>query len=156
MDNRFPWIEFPHDRTVFTGCTVDQSKEVRRIGETITTTVGKSLGWTWNPRSKSVNFHYGTDITVSAGAFPLFMDGVGEKATQAEIDTLVKMIRMADRPKEEKERERQMAEVSAASDRQAANERRVSDAMPTVKDGLAFKDRARRGVKKLILPGGDL
>ena len=155
MDNRFPWVQFPHDCTVFTGCSPDQSKEVRRIGTEICRLV-PGLNWAWNPRSRSVTFHYGSDLTVSAGSFPLFLDGVGENATQAEMDCLVKMIRMADRPKEEKEAERKMAEVSAASDRQAAKERRVSDAMPMVKDGLAFKDRARRGMKKLILPGGDL
>lgn len=156
MDNRFPWLEFPHDRVVFTGCNIDQSSEIRRIGREVCNRIGNSLNWTWNIRSKAVNFHYGDDVTTSAGAFPLFADGVGEKAQQYELDEMVRVIRAANRPKEEKLAKEAAVKKSAESDKEAALERRVSDAMPDIKDGLAFKDRARRGMKKLILPGGDL
>lgn len=155
MDNRFPWLEFPQDRTVFTGCNLDQSKEVRRIGTHVCMRV-HGLNWTWNGRSRSVTFHYGDDVMRSAFSFPLFADGVGDRASQAELDTVVAMIRKADRPKEEKLRDEAALARSQESDKRSADERRVSAAMPEIKDGLAFKDRARRGVKKLILPGGDL
>lgn len=155
MDNRFPWLEFPHDRVVFTGCNTDQTAEVRRIGLDVCTRVGNSLNWTWNSRNKSVCFHYGDDVTVSAGAFPLFADGVGAKAEQFELDEMVRMIRSANRSRAEKDRVAAAAEKKAESDKKSAMERQVSDAMPDFRDGLAFKDRARRGMKKLILPGGD-
>ena len=155
MDNRFAWMEFPHDRTVFTGCNVDQSKEVRRIGVEVCNRV-PGLNWTWNARSRSVCFHYGDDLLKSAFSFPLFADGVGDRATPAEIDTVVSVIRRADRPKEEKLRDEEAKKRSDESDKRSADERRVSNAMPEIKDGLAYKDRARRGMKKLILPGGDL
>lgn len=155
MDNRFPWMEFPQGRTVFTGCNIDQSKEVRRIGQHVCHRV-PGLNWTWNSRSRSVSFHYGDDLLRSAFSFPLFADGVGDRASQAELDTVIAAIRRADRPKEEKLRDEEAKKRSDESDKRSADERRVSNAMPEIKDGLAYKDRARRGMKKLILPGGDL
>jgi len=147
MDSRFPHIYRLADAPGFTG---DDRKRCERTAKAIASRV-PGLRYVYNAYHRTIFFHYGDYPLVGPLQLPVFTQGGSMcNYSSSDIDDLVRMIRIGQMDKNEKDAIAARNEKAEKSRKQTETEKFLDDRRPDALNYAAHLMRKRRGVQKVI------
>lgn len=145
LDRRYP--EFQPVEHASALCDVERER-AKSIADEVCRRTGTKCAW--NAKTFSLHFYYGA-VDVPAFAFPFMIDHKGVMpVNQSDIEDMVKLIRLGQLPREEKEEIAEQNRARQEYENAKEKERLHADVRPDAQGYADFLLRKRRGVARVI------
>lgn len=121
---------------------------LRKVAQAICRRTG--LHACYNSRLQNVLFHNGNQFGGPLALQAFHPDGHERRWSDTEIDNAVKYVQLGNMPEDRKQAIQNRAEWFEKTEKQSASNRQKDNQRPEAQNLLAYNDRKRRGVEKVI------